>query len=625
MKKTIALLLICMTVCLAFIGGVPAHAARAAHAARSFSGDCKTAANNFPGYVSGSSYIGMAKGSLAATAQSGPWFFAFENCESQNMESVVSAASFNFNPLGTLGVLEDHVTVTRSASSITTREVSKLGGFSLFNGFIKVNGMSTIAETTATSTTATSTNKSEFAGITVGGQTFKIEPDPNTTLNLFDYASLTLNKQTITNAPDGSSSSIDLTAIDITILKANSLGLSVGAEFQLGHVHGQFSSSKPNSKAIAEGEGPSAIGQLGGTASTGPWFSQRADETNPDVQFTGLGKIALPPFGSGELVGGEGYAHATPDKSEAYANMSFGSLSLLNNTIVVGGITMNVKASLQKDGTASTYAEGHIGNLSIAGTPWLNLDAPDAVAQIPGIGHAVLNHKVITRTATGVTVELIPIEISVDLKNDFGLPVGFRLRLARAWLCVNLPDGGNGNIVITTPTPSVTPTQTATAAPTQTATAAPTQTATPAPTQTATPPVAGGPTFNVTAQVLGGSATFGRPAVVQIDIINSPFADPAAPGANINVSFSVPDGFSVKPAHPKDWQLSLDPNTGNYVATYVGALPVAPGASLSPIYLVGAPVSALPLDVSATVTTPGRSNSVDLTVPVQSSNCPCGA
>src|SRR5579859_4102936 len=185
MKKTIALLLICMTVCLAFMGGVPAHAARAAHAARSFSGDCKTAANNFPGYVSGSSYIGLAGGSLGASAQSGPWFYAFENCESPNMESVVSAASFQFNPLGTLGVLEDHVTVTRTSSSITTREVSRLGGFSLFNGFIKVNGMTTIAETTATSTTATSTNKSEFAGITVDGHTYSIEPSPNTTFDLF--------------------------------------------------------------------------------------------------------------------------------------------------------------------------------------------------------------------------------------------------------------------------------------------------------------------------------------------------------------------------------------------------------------------------------------------------------
>jgi len=437
MKKTIAFLIICMTICLAVLQGAPAHAARVNRLAHKLAGDCTTAADGFTGYVSGSAYLGMVRGSLVVNGQTGPWFYAFQNCDSpvDQPEAKVSAASFDLFPLGKLGVLEDTVTVNRGPGSIGISEESHFGGFTLLGGLIKVGGLEVSAETNATAHLASSLNTSNFVHATIAGIPIKLAPDPNTKIDL-GFATATLNKEEVNETAD--SSSVAVTALDIQILKTNSFNLPVGADIQIGHVEGQFSRKAPDVKGIAEVEGLSAYGQLGGSAQTGPWFSLRADDQNPH-ESAGVVALSLPPFGDLGGWQGNGDVEMTPLSTTASSIGSFGHLSLFNGLIRADGIKISARASIGKDGTGTSKGIGSFAGLVINGQSYAELEAPDFRVDIPGIGHAILNHTVVTRTPTGVTVEVNALELFVDLKNSFGLPVGFHVRLAHAWACANLP------------------------------------------------------------------------------------------------------------------------------------------------------------------------------------------
>jgi uncharacterized repeat protein (TIGR01451 family) len=132
-------------------------------------------------------------------------------------------------------------------------------------------------------------------------------------------------------------------------------------------------------------------------------------------------------------------------------------------------------------------------------------------------------------------------------------------------------------------------------------------------------PVVPQPDLTVTKTTPEGAIyQVGLPAIYTITASNGSSAGPVLDGDPIIISDSIPDGLSGLAATantPADWTVSLADTTSptTMTATYTGAYPVAPGATLSSITLSGtltAP-STPQLTNTATVTTPNDGNPDD--------------
>ena len=627
MRKHIPLVFCSMSICLAFFfTGMPTHT-RAAHADSA----CSSAVSNAFGAVTGLSYAMSITAAAGVKGAIGANPVAWLDCSSEKPHYQATTASASVGIPGSsslslahIGHCDDQVTVTRNdATGLKIEEESIIGNISLFGGLVQIAGIHTGSETEATATGTKSTNTSQFIGVTILGQTFSIKPTPNFGVNIPGIGKILFNEEVTTTDPnDPNMSDISVYAIDVQVLEPN-LFLPVGARMVLGHTESRFVRTLPDQVVSASGFGFDVYASaLLADAASGPWSQVHMFDDTGNVDG-GLAAVSLPGIGTiGAMHSGLTQVK-TSYTTSANCVESIAKLNVFNGTFDTGLLSVEAHASI-KNGVPSAWGAAGLGHASVGGQALNTSPPPNFGVDIPGLGKLMVNEQTITKTENSIKITNNLLDLDVlDPHNKLLLPVGVHILIGHCEAYAGTTTGGSA----TAPTPTPTSISAATATPTETPATTPTATATEAPISTpATTPTAPSPGngLDLKITVSGGTITAGESALLSLHVTNTTASSISA-DQPITVTFTVPDGFGVKLPPQKAWQMTTDSNTGNMVATYVGAYPIAPGASLPPILLVGSPTSTALLQVSATLTLADLATPITSILPVQPSDCPCNA
>jgi hypothetical protein len=138
-----------------------------------------------------------------------------------------SIAAINIAAALRIGAVTTTATGTNDTSAGDAATSAKVGSVNLFNGLIKAGAIQSTAHVrTPTNAASVITGSSTLASLVIAGKAVPLNAKPNTTINVLNLGTVTINQQVKT------STSITVRALDIKLSTA-AYGLPAGAEVQV--------------------------------------------------------------------------------------------------------------------------------------------------------------------------------------------------------------------------------------------------------------------------------------------------------------------------------------------------------------------------------------------------------
>jgi hypothetical protein len=130
-----------------------------------------------------------------------------------------------------VGVMDSYATGITTADYAKAETVTKTGAISLFGGLIKVGALGTTSKAEMVDDTFTTTGAMQFINLKVAGTVIPIDVAPNTTINVANLGTVTINEQKSVGIA-GVIHGFQVIGVHIKLDVAKA-GLPVGAEVQL--------------------------------------------------------------------------------------------------------------------------------------------------------------------------------------------------------------------------------------------------------------------------------------------------------------------------------------------------------------------------------------------------------
>lgn len=348
-------------------------------------------------------------------------------------ENVV--AGVDLSPVLTTGTV--HTTARRvhldGGEKIRARTTSEIEDVSILGGVITASAAfsNAVAELTPSGFTARSSG-SELVGVTLLGIPLGATPDPNTTLDLVGFGSVTFNERIHDVRANRASQQTRM--IHVVVSLPNPL-VPVGTEITVA-----------SARAALNNGG----GRLGGTAFGGSVeagdlalldkmlrIGMPCGGTGGEVRSRTGVAVDLPGVLSSGTVRNTMQGEITPTEVEAV-----GTSTIEGVDVLLGLVSADViKARTRIHGPLDDFSrgEGQSGfvNLQVAGFPEISDDvAFNTRLDIAGLGDLWLKRR-IRRNPNAIQVRMIWLVVREE--NVFGLPIGADLRVAQAGLNVKQP------------------------------------------------------------------------------------------------------------------------------------------------------------------------------------------
>lgn len=377
--------------------------------------------------------LGSSPGSGSTTV--GPLADVWLGCSLTSTTSAQDMASASIGSIMTAGAVQDVVSTTRSASSISSQAESTIKSLDILHGMITAGTISALTNSTGTASGATSSNDTTFSGLSVLGHNQSTTPAPNTTVKLPGLGYVVLNEQF------GSTNSYDVTginvyAIDVYVNVANKLGLGVGSRIIIGHANSYFLRTPQSSMVSASSYSMSSSG-TGDTLniSSGANAPAAVDCAggNSQQQSSGFSSSTL---GNTGTVNDSASGQITAGGSQASAQSNIHNLNLLGGLIRGDAITVQANAGWNGQGSGSastTLSNMQINGILVSGSP-----SPNMTYTLPGLGTVALNEQSVQLTSTGVSSDVLGMVITITQTNPLGLPAGAQIIIGGAGASVSI-------------------------------------------------------------------------------------------------------------------------------------------------------------------------------------------
>ena len=383
------------------------------------------------GVANGSAYAGYLQVPAGSSIASVGQLFPVDlGCNTSPQTISSTAASSQLGVFASSGSLTDQVTSIRSSATASFQASSTVQNVNILGGLITATAVRAVASSQANASSASSTNNSHFAHLVIAGVAISGTPGPNTTIALPGLGSVVLNEQ---SGPNNSANitSISVTAIDVHITLANIFGLPVGTHIIIAHAQSRFIRTSIRAIVNAGSYGLYVIGKAGSnSAASGPWAEAwigcTSGSKTVSVDHVNVHGIAntgtITDMASGQL---------TSSGPQASSSSNTHNVNLLNGLITADVITATAQASFS--GSASISGSTTLVNATIAGRSISANPGPNTRIDIANLGFVMVNEQEKNVSSTLALMKVNAFDLYVTTANSFGLPIGARIVIGRAF------------------------------------------------------------------------------------------------------------------------------------------------------------------------------------------------
>lgn len=333
-----------------------------------------------------------------------------------------SVLSVDSPPLVTTGAINTSADTggNQASASAHTLDVDLLAGL------ITGEEVKAVSTTTKDATgLQVSAQGSLLVNAVVAGNAINGTPAPNTTVQLPGFGHVVLNEQFV--EAKGNKARLTVNMIHVYITLANPLGIKVGTQIIVSHAEtgltvapgpgvldGRAYGVSVEAKVLSIKPIPLVVMPCLGTRR--PLAKSIVSVNAPPAVVTGLLEVTAEGTITESLASGE-------------TTSTVHSVNLLNGLLTADLVVADAHAST--DGTSFTFSDqgSMFLNLSVSDHPEITDSvAPNTRVSITGLGTLWL-HRVIQ---TPNQIEVRMIELIVNVSNEFGLPIGTKIRIAVA-------------------------------------------------------------------------------------------------------------------------------------------------------------------------------------------------
>ncbi|HLZ56665.1 MAG TPA: choice-of-anchor P family protein, partial [Ktedonosporobacter sp.] len=496
-------------------------------------------------------------------------------------------------------------------------------GISLLGGLVQADSMSGDAHAFAGPSGPDATASATIGQVKVAGNVVASNPNPNTTVQVPGVGTLTINEQTI--AKTATSSSAELNLLDLKVTGPNTFNLPTGFSIIIGHLYACINGATPTTPTATA----TASTTPTATATSTPTTTATSTATASATSTASATATSTATASATATTTSTATASATPTNTASATPTSSATASATPTATATNTAspTPTSTASATPTATASTTSTATVTSTATAGvtpttsatataTPASNLvatltdDTPN-----PQVGQPIQYTLQVSDPANG---------------NPVGRPITEFVTLPAGMTNVSATDGSDWQITVNALTGQVAATYVG-PAPVQPGQSLPPIKIISIPTQANPAAVAiakvstplgvvtargapqnirpaSAPSSNLIATLINNTEApqVGRPAQYTLTVCNAFNGSPILPGQPITTIVTLPAGMiNISATDGPDWALTVNRQTGQVTARYVGHYPVNPGQCLSPINLTGTPTQPNPAAVvTATVTTP---------------------
>ena len=331
-----------------------------------------------------------------------------------------------------------HIVSTAQAMKQTglrafAQTTSRVTDLSVLDGLVTADTVRAVATVRADTSSIRSTPEgSAIVNLRIAGASVRVDPGRRVNVPGFGYVSI----YNISRFGNGTSlGGVTVEMLRIVITRENALDIPVGAVIVVGHARVGFSRTE-------------APALLGGAA----WGSQ-ATSTLASIENR-MGRSAavyLGCFGRGTTQGGNRVdstdvpnilkthvvlsrinASAQAGLATVTASSRLENVSLLNGVLTADVIRGVATATVNGTGGSTSFAGSRFVDLRVLGVAIGDDVAPNTRIEVPGLGTLTLYATQAARDSDSASAGVWMVILDVEVANDFGLPIGTEIRLARA-------------------------------------------------------------------------------------------------------------------------------------------------------------------------------------------------
>lgn len=374
---------------------------------------------------SGSAYVSYV--AIGTTITSGRSALSSLCTTKTGLASTNSVARLTVPLIGTVGAANTKVASSEVDDTDATTTTTSTAATSLLGGLVQASAITSSARVSRTGDVYTNTGTSTFVGLRIAGKAVTVRPTEKSTITIPGIATVLLNAQSVTSS--GGTHTLGVTAIRVTLLKGNTLGLPTGT-ILVGTANAGVRDLIYR-RPVASAYGTEA--DVAGRLASGPTAAVSLPCGGTDITKTSkLAGFSLP--GVVEVGTLDTRVSSTDNAASTTANASAetGDISLLGGVVSVDAVTADASSTRVGSKVTSTSAGTRIVGLRINGVTQTTADVEEnTTIDIAGVGTLYLRRAV--RTSSSLQVSALQLQLSTA---QLGLAAGTTLTVGSAHTAV---------------------------------------------------------------------------------------------------------------------------------------------------------------------------------------------